>query len=110
MRFDIVIIGGGLSGLTAGIALAEAGKDVALVSAGQSTLHFMGGSLDLLGSDERGNDLFKPIDAIAKLNEKHPYKKLEDVSRLAGVAKQILREPVSPPLAMLPPITGALHR
>ena len=90
MRFDIVIIGGGLSGITAGIALAEAGKDVALVSAGQSTLHFMGGSLDLLGSDERGNDLFKPLDAIAKLNEKHPYKKLEDVSRLAGVAKQIL--------------------
>jgi glycerol-3-phosphate dehydrogenase subunit B len=90
MRFDVIIIGGGLSGLTAGIALAEAGKDVALVSAGQSTLHFMGGSLDLLGCDERGNDVYKPLEAIARLDEKHPYKKIEDVSRLAGVAKDLL--------------------
>ncbi|MBP5687438.1 MAG: glycerol-3-phosphate dehydrogenase subunit GlpB [Muribaculaceae bacterium] len=90
MRFDVIIIGGGLSGLTAGIALAEAGKDVALVSAGQSTLHFGSGSLDLLGCDDKGNDIYKPIDAIATLGEKHPYNKLEDVSGLAGVAKQLL--------------------
>ncbi len=83
-------MGGGLSGLTAGIALAQAGKDVALVSAGQSMMHFMGGSLDLLGSDPSGNDVYKPLEAIATLNSKHPYTKIEDVSRLAGVAKQVL--------------------
>ena len=48
MKFDVIIIGGGLSGLTAGIALAEAGKEVALVSAGQNSLHFGSGSFDLL--------------------------------------------------------------
>ncbi len=57
MKFDVIVMGGGLSGLTAGIALAEAGKNVALVSAGQSTLHFGSGSLDLLGTDNKGNDV-----------------------------------------------------
>ena len=90
MKFDIIIIGGGLSGLTAGIALAEAGKDVALVSAGQSTLHFGSGSLDLLGCDEKGNDIYNPLDAIKEVNSKHPYNKLENVSSLAGMAKQLL--------------------
>ena len=93
MKFDVIIIGGGLSGFTAGIALAEAGRDVALVSTGQSTLHFTGGTLDLLGSDGQGNDVCNPIEGIAALDSrysKHPYKKLKDVSSLAGVAKQIL--------------------
>ena len=90
MKFDVIIIGGGLSGLTAGIALAEAGKDVALVSAGQSTLHFTGGTLDLLGSDEQGNDVRKPLEAIAALDSKQPYDKLKDVSSLAGMAKELL--------------------
>ncbi|MBR5638761.1 MAG: glycerol-3-phosphate dehydrogenase subunit GlpB [Muribaculaceae bacterium] len=90
MKFDIIIIGGGLSGLTAGIALAEAGKDVALVSAGQSSLHFGSGSLDLLGCDEKGNDIYNPLDAIKEVNSKHPYNKLENVSSLAGMAKQLL--------------------
>lgn len=90
MRFDVIIIGGGLSGLTAGITLAEAGKDVAIVSAGQSTLHFGGGSLDLLGYDEQGNEVKNPVDAVSNLSVNHPYKKIEDVSGLAGVAKKVL--------------------
>lgn len=90
MKFDVVIIGGGLSALTAGIALSKAGKDVAVVSAGQSTLHFGSGSLDLLGCDENGNEVTNPLEAIAKLNEKHPYKKVVDVSGLAGEAKELL--------------------
>ena len=90
MKFDVIIMGGGLSGLTAGIALAQAGKNVALVSAGQSTLHFGGGSLDLLGTDNKGNDVYNPIEAITNLNPKHPYSKLENVSRLAEVAKMVL--------------------
>lgn len=50
MRYDTIIIGGGLSGLTAGITLAKAGQKVCIVSAGQSSLHFHSGSFDLWGT------------------------------------------------------------
>ena len=92
MKFDVIIIGGGLSGLTAGIALAEAGKEVALVSAGQNSLHFGSGSFDLLGFDEQGKAVSEPIAAIAQLSEKHPYKKVQDIQQLAQQAKQLLEK------------------
>ena len=86
MKFDSIIIGGGLSGLTAGIKLAKAGQKVALVAAGHSTLHFNSGSFDLLGHDEQGNAVANPTEAIAKLSAAHPYKKVADVAKLAGEA------------------------
>lgn len=73
MKFNTVIIGGGLSGLTAGIALAEAGQRVAIVSSGQSALHFSSGSMDLLGYDAEHRPLSNPLEGMAALPETHPY-------------------------------------
>ena len=45
MRMDTVIMGGGLSGLTCGIALAKRGQRVTIVAGGQSTLMVNGGAI-----------------------------------------------------------------
>ena len=75
MRMDTVIMGGGLSGLACGIALAKRGKRVAIVASGQSTLLFNGGSMELLGSID-GKPVAAPLDAIATLPQSHPYSKI----------------------------------
>ena len=49
MKYDTIIIGGGLSGLLAGVKLARSGSKVAIISSGQSALHFHSGSFGLLG-------------------------------------------------------------
>ena len=92
MKFDDIIIGGGLSGLTAAISLSQAGHDVAVVSAGQSTLHFSGGSLDLLGCDTNGNAVESPLEAIAAVSDSHPYKKVNEIEAKTLNAKQLLSE------------------
>lgn len=79
MKFDTIIIGGGLCGLTAGIALSRQGRKCMIVSAGQSALHFFSGSFELYNGE-------KPLEKIAELDEAHPYSKIgkENVARLAG--------------------------
>lgn len=91
MKFDTIIIGGGLTALTAGICLAKRQKRVAIISSGQSTLHFNSGSLDLLGYDNDGNEINHPLDAINSLPANHPYHKLgNNIVFLVNDARQLL--------------------
>lgn len=92
MRFDTIIIGGGLTALTAGISLAQRQQRVAIVGAGQSTLYFNAGSLDLLGYGVGGEELTQPFEAIKALPDTHPYKKVGDVVSLAHKAQTLLEE------------------
>ena len=94
MSFDTIIIGGGLSGLTAGIALAKAGQHVALAAAGPSTLSYFSGSFDLLGYNAEGKAVSRPLDEIKNLPASHPYAKIGagNVAQLAAKAHSLLAE------------------
>ncbi|MBP3203603.1 MAG: anaerobic glycerol-3-phosphate dehydrogenase subunit B [Bacteroidales bacterium] len=48
MKFDTIIIGGGLAGMVAGIALQKAGQKTAIISTGQNALHFFSGTFESL--------------------------------------------------------------
>lgn len=93
MKFDTIIIGGGLTALTAGISLAKKQKRVAIISSGQSTLHFNHGSIDLLGYDNDGNEISHPLDAINSLPTNHPYHKVRNNFEIfVNEARQLLEE------------------
>ena len=84
MRYDTVIIGGGLSALLCGIELARNGRRAAIVATGHSSLHFSSGSFGLYNGAE-------PLKAVDALAEPHPYSRLaEDIEALAAKATEIL--------------------
>lgn len=91
MKFDTIIIGGGLSGMTCAIAQAQKSKRVAVIAAGESNLHFHSGSFDLLGY-QQGQPVSDPVAAIAALPESHPYHRLGNVEQLATQARQLLAD------------------
>ena len=90
MKYDVIVIGGGLSAIMCGISLATKGKNVALMVKGQSKLNFSSGSIDLLGFDEEGNAVETPLDAIPSLGAKHPYTKMG----VSNVAHNMAMAPV----------------
>lgn len=96
MQFDVVVIGGGLAGLSCAIRLAERGKRCAVIGAGQSALYFSSGSLDLLTRLPDGSPVARPLDALPALAQQapqHPYSLLgaAQVAVLAGEAEQLLQ-------------------
>ena len=76
MKFDVVLIGGGLSSLVCGIKLQKAGKKCLMVSAGQNALHFSSGAFGLLGKLPDGTDVAEPLSAVETLPSEHPYSKI----------------------------------
>ncbi len=73
MKFDSIVIGGGMAGLSAALRLAEAGQKTLLMASGQSALHFSSGSLDLLESD---GDPRAALPAFMAAHPDHPYSKV----------------------------------
>ncbi|MBP1711276.1 MAG: Thi4 family, partial [Deltaproteobacteria bacterium] len=52
IEYDVIIIGAGVSGLTAGTLLAENGLNVALVTTGEPTACLSTGCIDVCSHDE----------------------------------------------------------
>ena len=72
---EVLVVGGGLAGLTSALAAARAGADTRLVSAKQSTLRHASGLVDVLGYTPDGEGpLADPFAAIPDLPETHPYR------------------------------------
>jgi glycerol-3-phosphate dehydrogenase subunit B len=65
--YDIVIVGGGMSGLMAGILLVEKGHQVALISRGDPAACLSTGCIDVLAHDRN------PLANIHALPLEHPY-------------------------------------
>ncbi len=83
MKFDTVIVGGGLAGLLCGIKLTRQGLRCAIITRGQSALHFSSGSLDLV--DEAYRDRLPP---------EHPYHLIgaQHIDRFALEAEALLAD------------------
>lgn len=97
MKFDTVIIGGGLSGLVCGIRLSQKGQRCVIISSGQSALQFSSGSFDLLNALPNGEEVKSPLSAVSKLIEQspsHPYAQLgaDNFKRLAREAESFFSD------------------
>ena len=83
MKFDSIVIGGGMAGLSAALRLAEAGQKTLLMASGQSALHFSSGSVDLLESE---GDPRAALPAFMAEHPDHPYSKVGLASIEASLA------------------------
>jgi glycerol-3-phosphate dehydrogenase subunit B len=72
---DVLVIGGGLAGVSSALAAARQGVRVRLVSHKKSTLRNASGLIDLLGYAE-GEIVTDPFEAIPALPEGHPYERV----------------------------------
>ena len=94
MKFDVVLVGGGLSSLVCGIKLQKEGRKCLIVSAGQNALHFSSGAFGLLGKLPDGTEVADPLSAIPSLSDTHPYSKIgvQKVSEYAALTPKFFAD------------------
>ncbi|HLH67413.1 MAG TPA: anaerobic glycerol-3-phosphate dehydrogenase subunit GlpB [Solirubrobacteraceae bacterium] len=75
-RFDAVVIGAGTAGMTAAIALAQAGARVCVLAFGLGSTHLAAGTIDVLGAIDGEDPVRSPQRSLARLasaRPDHPY-------------------------------------
>nr|QIH43227.1 glycerol-3-phosphate dehydrogenase subunit GlpB [Vibrio ziniensis] len=80
MNYDVIVIGSGVAGYSAAIKCLEHGLKTAVVSSGQSALHFSSGSIDLLSHSPLNHQMidnpWTEFDVLSKALPQHPYAKV----------------------------------
>ena len=79
-EYDVVVIGGGVSGLMAAISLVETGYRVAVVSQGDPVACLSTGCVDLLARCDN------PLEAMASLPDQHPYRRVSREEVISAIA------------------------
>jgi glycerol-3-phosphate dehydrogenase subunit B len=99
MDFDIIVVGGGLSGLISAAAAAEAGRRVCVVSCGTGDLLNFSGCIDLIAYHPGGSTRLGPTPAelmerLAAEIPQHPYTLVgkSGIERAIGFFKSLLPE------------------
>ena len=70
---DVIVIGGGLTGLFAAITAARRGRRVLVITKGVGAIAIGGGTIDMLGYDQAGAPVRNPREAMVALGQDHPY-------------------------------------
>ncbi len=78
MKFDIAVVGSGLSALVAARTVQRAGRDPVLIWPGLSSLYFLYATVDVLGyaNATSAQPVEEPVDGVRQLiadNPDHPY-------------------------------------
>ena len=82
---DVLVVGGGLAGMTAALSAARTGAQVRLVSGAESSLHQASGLVDVLGYVD-GELQADPYAGIPALAPDHPYRRVGPDAVRAGLA------------------------
>lgn len=88
MKYDIAVIGSGMSGLMASIYLAEQGLDVAVVSKGDPICSLSSGCIDIAGTGK------ETLELIENFPQEHPYHKVgkKNISDSIQYFKDLMEE------------------
>lgn len=89
---DVIVIGAGVAGMTAGIRLAEEGLDVLVVASGQGGLPLAPGVIDVLGySPQLVEHPRAEMPGFLDLHPEHPYGRvsLEDLAAALDWFRQV---------------------
>ena len=73
--YDVVVVGLGLAGMTAGLAAAEQGANVLVLGKGYGTTHFRSGTIDVLGyvEGQRTRSPRQALPGFVAAHPDHPY-------------------------------------
>jgi glycerol-3-phosphate dehydrogenase subunit B len=74
LNYDVVVIGSGVAGLTAGTRLAQSGARVCVLAKGVGSTHLAPGTIDVLGyGPERITSPADELPAFVEAHPEHPY-------------------------------------